>query len=265
MDKYRPNDRTEADTTVTTAFKRRCRSPSKLELESGDVHVVLLRLEQELPGAGALLDETERARADRFAFEPDRHRFVTAHAWVRIVLGRCLEQAPESLRFTAGPRGKPRLVDTAVDLRFNLSHAGERALLAVTRGQEVGVDIEQERPMGISVLARRFFAPLEWQALQAMEASEQIPAFFRCWTRKEAFIKAIGDGLACPLGGFEVSLAEDESPQLLRSCTAVAGALERWRIVSVPVEPGYRAAVAAGPGEWRIVRWTDGERVSEAV
>jgi 4'-phosphopantetheinyl transferase len=231
--------------------------PSRLELESSDVHVVLFRLDQELPGAAALLDETERARADRFVFEADRRRFVTAHAWVRIVLGRCLDQAPESLRFTAGRRGKPRLVDGAADLRFNLSHAGERALLAVTRGQEVGVDIERERAIGTSDLARRFFAPSEWQALQGMDPSEQIPAFFRCWTRKEAFIKAIGDGLACPLDGFEVSLSDAESPQLLRSCTAVEGGLERWRIVSVPVEPGYRAAVAAGPGEWRIVRWTE--------
>lgn len=231
------------------------RFPSRLELQPSDVHVVLLRLEQGLPGAGELLDETERARADRFVFESDRHCFVTAHAWVRIVLGRCLDRGPESLRFTTGPRGKPRLADAAVDLRFNLSHSGDRALLAVTCGQEVGVDIEQERAIGTTDLARRFFAPVEWQALEVMEASEQIPAFFRGWTRKEAFIKAIGDGLACPLDGFEVSLSEDESPQLLRSCTAVAGGLERWRIVSVPVEPGYRAAVAAGPGEWRIVRW----------
>ena len=233
------------------------RFPSRLELQSNDVHVVLLRLDQALPGARELLDEDERARADRFLFERHRHRFIRSHAWVRIVLGRCLDRAPESLRFTVGPYGKPRLVEAAIDLRFNLSHAGERALLAVTRGQEVGVDIEQERAIGTSDLARRFFAPSECQALQAMGASEQIPAFFRCWTRKEAFIKAIGDGLACPLSGFEVSLADDQSPQLLRSCAAVAGGLERWRIVSVPVEPGYRAALAAGPGEWRIVRWTE--------
>jgi 4'-phosphopantetheinyl transferase len=231
--------------------------PLKLELPSNDVHVVLLRLDQEVPDAGALLDEDERARADRFAFERHRRRFITSHAWVRIVLGRCLDRAPESLRFTAGPHGKPRLADAAADLRFNLSHAGERALLAVTRGQEVGVDIEQERAIAASDLARRFFAASEWQALQAMGSSEQVPAFFRCWTRKEAFIKAIGEGFACPLAGFEVSLdEEDESPQLLRSCTAITGGLERWRIVSVPVEPGYWAAIAAGPGEWRIVRWT---------
>jgi 4'-phosphopantetheinyl transferase len=221
------------------------------------VHVVLLRLDQALPGAGELLDEDERARADRFVFERHRHRFITCHAWVRIVLGRCLDRAPESLRFTAGPHGKPCLADAAADLRFNLSHSGERALLAVTRGQEVGVDIEQERTIATLDLARRFFAPSESQALEAMCASDRMPAFFRCWTRKEAFIKAIGHGFTCPLAGFEVSLADEDSPQLLRSCTAVAGGLERWRIVSVPVEPGYRAAIAAGPGDWRVIRWTE--------
>jgi 4'-phosphopantetheinyl transferase len=233
------------------------RFPSRLDLQSNDVHVVLLRLDQALPGERDLIDGAERARADRFLFDRHRRRFITSHAWVRIVLGRCLDRAPESLRFLVGPYGKPRLADAALDLRFNLSHAGERALLAVTRGQEVGVDIEQERAIAHADLARRFFAPSECQALEAMDASEQIPAFFRCWTRKEAFIKAIGHGLACPLSGFEVSLADDESPQLLRSCTAIAGGLECWRIVSIPVEPGYRAAVAAGPDAWRVVRWTE--------
>jgi 4'-phosphopantetheinyl transferase len=232
--------------------------PSRLQLLSSDVHVVLCRLDQTLGDMMELLDDVERKRADRFVFEPDRHRFVAAHAWVRIVLGRCLDRAPESLRFTAGARGKPRLADAAVDLRFNLSHAGERALLAVTCGQEVGVDIERHRSIEVGDLARRFFAPSECQALQALGSSEQLSAFFRCWTRKEAFIKALGDGLSCPLDGFAVSVADDdESPQLLRSCTEVPDALARWRIVSLPMEPGYAAAIAAGAGRWRIVRWNE--------
>jgi 4'-phosphopantetheinyl transferase len=239
-----------------TELTRR-RFPPRLELLSNEVHVVVFRLDESLRDAHQLLDDGERERANGFVFEPDRRRFITTHAWVRLVLGRCLDRAPESLRFAVGPHGKPHLADAPVDLHFNFSHAGERALLAVTCGQEVGADIEQERSIEVGDLARRFFAPGEWQALQVLAASEQIPAFFRCWTRKEAFIKAIGDGLSCPLDGFEVSLADDESPQLLRSCTAVAGALERWRIVSLPVEPGYRAAIAAGAGEWRLVRWTE--------
>lgn len=225
----------------------------RLQLLPNDVRVFLFRLDETLPDAIELLDDVERARANRFVFEQDQRRFVTAHAWVRIVLARCLDRAADSLRFTAGARGKPRLVDTAVDLRFNLSHSGERALLAVACGREVGIDIEKHRSVEIGDLARRFFAPSEWQALLALESSEQVPAFFNCWTRKEAFIKALGDGMACPLDGFEVSLADDDSPQLLRSCTAVPDALTQWRIVSLPVEPGYRAALAAAAGEWRVV------------
>ena len=232
--------------------------PSSLELRSSEIHVVLLRLDAPLNDATALLDDGERERANRFVFERDRHRYIIAHAGVRTVLGRCLNRSPESLRFTAGPRGKPYLVDAAVDLRFNLSHSGERALLAVSEGQEIGIDIEKHRPIEIDLLARRFFAPAESDALHALDSSDQIPAFFRCWTRKEAFIKAIGDGLfGYPLDGFEVSVAEDDSPQLLRSCTADPDAVARWRIVSLPVEPGYAAALAAGAGEWRIVRWSE--------
>jgi len=226
----------------------------RFQLLPNDVHVFLFHLDETLPDAIEPLDDVERARANRFVFEQDRRRFVHAHARVRIVLARFLERAPDSLRFTTGVRGKPRVVDAAVDLRFNLSHSGERALLAVTCGREVGVDIEKHRSVDIGDLARRFFAPSECQALLALDLSEQIPAFFNCWTRKEAFIKALGDGMACPLDGFEVSLANDDSPQLLRSCTAVPDALTQWRIVSLPVEPGYWAAVAAGAGEWRIVR-----------
>jgi 4'-phosphopantetheinyl transferase len=231
--------------------------PPTLQLLSSDVHVVVFRLDEPLRDAIELLDDGERARAGRFVFEPDRRRYISAHAAVRRVLGRCLDRAPESLRFTAEPRGKPRLVDGAADLRFNLSHAGERALLAVTCGLEIGVDIEQERSVDVRDLARRFFAPSEWQSLEALSLPEQVPAFFRCWTRKEAFIKALGDGLACPLDSFEVSVADDDSPQLLRGCSAVPDGLSRWRIVSLPVEPGYRAALAASAAGWRIVRWTE--------
>jgi 4'-phosphopantetheinyl transferase len=231
--------------------------PARIELLPDDVHVVVFRLDEPLRDANELLDDGERGRANRFLFERDRHRFITTHAWVRLVLGRCLDRPAESLRFAVGRHGKPYLVDAALDLRFNVSHAGERALLALTCGREVGADIEQERPIAVGDLARRFFAPPESQALEALTAPEQIPAFFRCWTRKEAFIKAIGDGLTCPLDQFEVSLSDDDAPQLLRSCSAVSEGLARWRIVSLPVEPGYRAAIAAEAGEWRIVRWAE--------
>jgi 4'-phosphopantetheinyl transferase len=235
---------------------------ASLQLLAHEVHVVRFCLDETFRGAIELLDEGERERAARFVFERDRRRFIAAHAWVRVALGRCLHRAPQSLRFTAGSHGKPRLVDPAVDLRFNVSHAGERALLALTLGQEIGVDIEEERPIETLELARRFFASSESAALQALPTSEQTPAFFRCWTRKEAFIKAIGDGLTFPLDSFEVSLTAEDSPQLLRACSAAADALLRWRIVSLRMESRYAAALAGGAYEWRIVRWNQPVQVS---
>ena len=224
-------------------------------LDRSTVHIVRVRLDETLPGAIELLDGDERARASRFVFERDRRRFINAHAWLRVAIGRCTGLAPESVRFVFGPRGKPALAGEEIDLRFNMSHAGERALIALTRARDVGVDIEEEREIEVFELARRFFSASESNALQGIPASERVPAFFRCWTRKEAFIKALGDGLAFPLDGFAVSLGDFESPQLLRACPAAPDALQQWRITSVPAEPGYAAAVAAGAGGWRVTLW----------
>lgn len=220
------------------------------------IHVVRICLDSPVEHEHEVLDEGERGRASRFVFERDRRRFIVAHRWVRILLGRCIGRSPESLRFVAGAHGKPALVDAPFDLRFNLSHAGERALLAIARGRDVGVDIEQEQDIEVFDLASRFFAPSEVAALRGVESTERIPAFFRCWTRKEAFIKALGDGLSFPLDGFEVSVSDDQSPQLLRGGNG-GGVLDlpsRWRIVSLASEPGYAAALAATAGDWHVVR-----------
>ena len=231
--------------------------PARLELLAHEIHVVRFCLERAHDGALALLDTSERERAARFYFDRDRRRFIAAHASMRVVLGRCLDRPPQSLRFTAGSNNKPRLVDPPLDLHFNLSHAGERALLALTLGHEIGVDIEEERPIEMLELARRYFAPAEADELLALPPSEQRSAFFRCWTRKESFIKALGDGLAFPLDGFEVSLTKEDVPQLLRGCHAAPHALQRWRIVALEAEPGYAAALTADAGAGRIVRWSE--------
>ncbi len=218
-----------------------------------EIHVVRFPLDRPVEGALDLLDEDERARAARFVFDRDRRRFLAAHAWMRVVLGERLGRAPASVRFAVGSHGKPRLADAGLDLRFNLTHAGERALLAVTLGREVGVDLERHRPIEALDLARRFFAAGEQRALDAFDEAGQPAAFFRCWTRKEAFVKAIGDGLTFPLDGFEVSLEDTASDQLLQACPAAPHQRDRWRIVALPAEPGYAAALAAEAGAWRVV------------
>lgn len=228
------------------------------DVKPSDVHVVRFCLDESFPRAIELLDSAERERAARFVYERDRRRFVTAHAWMRTALAKFLGCPAQSLCFDADAGGKPRLVGIPIDLRFNLSHAGERALLAIAIGQEVGIDIELVRSIETLELARRFFSRGEVSALRALSRAERVDAFFRCWTRKEAFIKAVGAGLSFPLDGFEVDLGANDGSQQLRGCAAAPEALSQWRVVSLTAEPGYQAALAAGPSSWHVVRWNAG-------
>jgi 4'-phosphopantetheinyl transferase len=242
--------------TVAAASHARCgQHLERIECRSDFVHVVRLCLDDTIDGAIDLLDGDERDRAARFMFDQDRRRFIASHAGARLVLANCLGRAAESLRFSVGPFGKPRLIDPPQDVRFSLSHAGDRALLAIALGQEIGVDLEAHRAIEVVEVAQRFFGPREIEALETLPKPERSSAFFRCWTRKEAFIKALGRGLSFPLDGFEVSVQDDASSQLLRACIAVPDALRRWRIVALDAEPGYAAALAAGPRAWQVCRW----------
>lgn len=242
------------------------RLPARLALSAERVDVVDVPLDPPADDLLALLDDDERGRASRFRFAGDRARFVAAHAMTRIAIGRATGCPPDALRFTAGPFGKPRLAESAIDVRFNLSHAGDRALLALTRGREVGIDIEEHRPLDVLDLAARFFAVDEIHALEALPASEREEAFYRCWTRKEAFIKALGLGLSLPLDCFSVSLASDEPFQALRTCHAAPALLHQWRIVALPVGSGYSAAVTAEAGAWAVRRWSlAGQRPADGV
>jgi 4'-phosphopantetheinyl transferase len=157
------------------------------------------------------------------------------------------------MTFGVTPRGKPHLVNPSIDLRFNLSHSGDMALVALALGREVGVDIEHERPVEYLKLARRSFAPAEADALERMPPSAHATTFFQCWARKEAFIKALGEGLSYPLDGFEVSLTDDDfEPRILRQDRDGASA-RRWRIRAWPLL-GYAAAVAAEGVDWTLTR-----------
>lgn len=251
----RPLTILRASTAAAESHARQGQHLERIECRSDVVHVVRLCLDDTIDGAIDLLDGDERNRAARFTFDQDRRRFIASHAGTRLVLARCLGRAAESLRFSVGPFGKPRLVDPPQDVRFNLSHAGERALLATTLGQEIGVDLEAHRAIEVIELAQTFFGPREIEALKMLPEPERVSAFFRCWTRKEAFIKALGQGLSFPLDGFEVSVQDDGSSQLLCACAAAPDALRRWRIVALDAEPGYAAALAAGPTAWQVCRW----------
>src|SRR5947207_1179517 len=171
--------------------------PSPFTLGAGDVHVWRVPL---APPAGPLaalastLRDDERARAARFHFERDRTAFTAARGALRTLLGRYLDHPPDQLIFGYLDKGKPYLITPPGDLQFNISHSGQLALLAFVRGRAIGVDIEQRRPLrDLLSLARTSFSPSEYVALCGLPPADHLHAFFSCWSRKEAFIKATGE------------------------------------------------------------------------
>jgi len=144
---------------------------------------------------------------------------VVAHARLRQLLAPLLGIAPSQVEFSAGEHGKPRLAGIAAgsDLHFNLSHSGAVGLIGWARGREIGVDVEVWRPMSDeAALVRRYFSPAEITAYEALPAAQRTEGFFNCWTRKEAYIKAIGRGLGLPLDSFDVSIDSGPAARLLR-------------------------------------------------
>ena len=229
-------------------------------LRSDEVHVWFVELDQLASCMHDLqqtLDGNERVRAERFYFRRDRDHFIVAHGLLRLILSRYLNIEPSDLRFCYSLYGKPMLAKE-VDgdrLRFNLSHSHGLALYAVTRARELGIDIERIRPdLAYEQLAARFFSPREVAALRAVPTSHRLGAFFNCWTRKEAYIKARGEGLSFPLDHFDVSLAPGEPATLL---STIGDPLEtsRWSLRELDLAPGYTAALAVEGHDWRLKFW----------
>lgn len=194
-----------------------------------------------------LLSVDECARSDRLILPVVRNRFIAARGILRTILGAAVSLPPRELLFGYGPHGKPELLNSeAAGLHFNLSHSGSMALLALSRSHPVGVDIERIRcGRPFLRLSHRFFSESEAAELAALSEDDIMDGFYACWTRKEAYLKAIGTGLATPLNAFDVTLKPGEPPTLYgqRLDPFETG---RWRIYEVETEPGYRAAVATG-------------------
>lgn len=231
-------------------------------MEAGDVHVWEIDLERprdEVARLELLLPEAEARRAARQPFEARRRDLVISSAALRSILAAYLDVDPRETRFTTDPGGKPRLDRswTSVALSFNLTHSRGRALVAVSSGREVGVDVERlRRDLPMERLAARFFSPREIAALRATSEAVRPAAFFACWTRKEAFVKATGAGIfRQPLQSFVVSVEPGAGPVPLE-IPGHADEAGRWRIESLDVGPGYAAAVAVeGPFRVRRFRW----------
>jgi 4'-phosphopantetheinyl transferase len=211
----------------------------------GEIHVWRLELERPVETFIDLLDTHELSRANRFYFEKDRKHFAVARGFLRALLGRYLNSDPKQVKFTYGAYGKPALAGEEL-LQFNMSHSHGMALYALTEGRDIGVDVEHVRADFTSDdIARRFFSPFEVESLCGLPTEERVASFFRCWTRKEAYIKATGRGLSQPLDGFDVTLGPEESAALLRTDD---GSHERWSMANIEVGPGYAGALAVeGP------------------
>jgi 4'-phosphopantetheinyl transferase len=192
-----------------------------------------------------LLSTDERERAGHFHFERDRHRYIVGRGRLRQLLGQYLDLPPQKITFAYTDHGKPYLPPQPgqPDLRFNISHSQQFAVLAFAWGRRLGVDVEVIRPLtDIADLVRRFFAPAEVAAWETVLPEQQADAFFCGWTRKEAFIKAIGDGLSYPLDQFVVSLHPDQPAQLLE-IEGDPAAAQKWEMVSLRPFPQTVAAV----------------------
>jgi 4'-phosphopantetheinyl transferase len=192
--------------------------------------------------SATLLSDAEQRKANRFAFDRDRRRFIVARAWLRRLLAAKLGARPESIELKYGKYGKP-FICGALDLRFNVSHADNVAVYAFARGREIGVDVERIRWIDdADAIASHYFSGRERGAYLALDPREKPLGFFNCWTRKEAFIKALGDGLHHPLHDFDVSLAPGETAKILR-VRDMSGDDCGWRLSSFYPAAGFVAAV----------------------
>ena len=216
-----------------------------------DRHIDLIIVELDRGNAGVeacrtRLSDDERARAARFVRDRDRRRWIVSRGELRRVLGEACGIAPAAVSFVAGHNGKPLLGDHRGEppLHFNLSHSGALAVVGLTRVGPVGVDVEAARHMADrDAVVARFFSAAEQAAYRRLPVAARSTAFYDGWTRKEAVIKATGEGLSADLGAFDVSLTPDEPPRML-AVRGRAAAARRWQLFSHRPREGYTVAVA---------------------
>jgi 4'-phosphopantetheinyl transferase len=203
-----------------------------------------------------LLSE-ERRRLTRFRQPEDSAREATGRGVLRFLLGGYLQLPPAEVALAAGPHGKPVLAASAsVRLEFNLSHSGEWVLLAFARGGRVGVDLERERPVDEERIAREFFHPAEVQEWERQEPRERLTAFFRLWTLKEAYLKALGTGLSKVPSSFRVSGCSRRADAALLWCVDDPQAPQRWQVERLELDAGYAAALAVERPVGRVRAFT---------
>ena len=235
-------------------------APKDLILADNEVHV--WRAQLELPSSQVqwlrgILTDDELDKANRFYFEIDRQRFIAARGILRSILSRYITIYPGHLRFSYNQYGKPFLAPdfSSTLLNFNLSHSGSVALYAITRNMEIGVDVERVRSgFEYEEIAKRFFSVNEVAVLRTIPTEKKLEAFYHCWTRKEAYIKAHGKGLSMPLDSFDVSFTPGEPPMLLLTRDEPQ-ARSLWTLLDLGSGTSYIGALAVKGTGCRFRYW----------
>ncbi|MFT4516348.1 MAG: 4'-phosphopantetheinyl transferase [Planctomycetota bacterium] len=213
--------------------------PGSVPLAAAEVHVWAVPLNGDPERFAELLSASERDRLGRYRFADHQRRYQIGHGALREILAGYLDVAASDVEFRTGPRGKPYLVNGA--LQFNLSHSGKLALIAVAH-TELGVDVEKLRHLeSLTPIAQRHFSNSEFEKLDELQGDARKLGFYRCWTRKEAYIKAIGEGLSMALDSFDVSLCEE--PEFL-ACHDGREDPADWSMLDVSPGPEFVGAVA---------------------
>lgn len=225
------------------------------QLKSGEIHlwhVSPSNTEFDWTSSKRLLSADELTRMGRFHFDKDRNNFLFARSMLRMLLASYLGVLPEELIFAYSAHGKPSLARPSVRLDFNMSHSNGDLLIATCLGRNIGVDIEWVRhDLDVHEIAQRFFSAAENEALQAMPDSLRYDTFFSCWTRKEAFVKARGEGLSCPLDSFDVSVDAGAGRVNLTTRPDPSEA-QHWELWAIGGLPGFAAAVAVEIGDQEL-------------
>jgi 4'-phosphopantetheinyl transferase len=213
-------------------------------LDDDEVHVWSVGLHDQgldISGLRGLLSSDECERAARFHFDRHRAQYVVTRGTLRWLLGSYLAVSPREISFGYSDHGKPCLAAPVnMHVEFNISHTEGMAIFGFTRGRRIGVDVENIRSgFKADEIAERFFSPSERTSLGEIPVAQRHEAFFRIWTRKEAYIKARGEGLSHPLHQFDVSL--DDAARLIATRPDAAEA-QRWQLENLSVAPGFAAA-----------------------
>ena len=230
-------------------------------LGAHDVHVWRVPLDDDARAESywSLLSEEERRRAARFVRDVHRRRFVAAHGALRSILAAYVDAEPAALDFVSGEHGKPALRDVTgrPSVEFNLSHSDDLALVAVARARAVGVDLERWSEVEHLELAERFFSPGERDALRALAHAPHLveAGFFAAWTRKEAYLKATGQGITRGLHHFDVALTPGEPARLLAD-RLDDQATARWAMFALDAAPGYSAALVVASPVGDVLQFT---------